>query len=80
MKKTTSVAYWSILLTKYYSGDQIKKNEMGGACSTYGGRRGAYRVLVGKPNGKRQLERPRNRWEDTIEMDLQELEWGHGLD
>jgi len=34
-------------------------------------RRGVYRVLVGKPEGKRQLGGPRNRWEDNIEMDLQ---------
>jgi hypothetical protein len=39
-------------LTKYRSGDQIEKNEMGGACSKYGERRGLYRVLVGKPEGK----------------------------
>ena len=69
-----------MLLTKCHSGDQLKKNEMGGACSTYGERRGAYRVLVGKPTGKRPLERPRSRWEDNIKMDLQEVEWGHGLD
>jgi hypothetical protein len=37
---------------------------------------GAYRVLVGKPEGKRPLGRPRNRWEDNIKMDLQEVEWG----
>jgi hypothetical protein len=37
------------LLTKYCSGDQVEKNEMGGACSKYGERRGVYRVLVGKP-------------------------------
>ena len=43
-------------------------------------RRGAYRVLVGKPEGKRPLGRPRHRWEDNIKMDLQEVEWGHGLD
>jgi hypothetical protein len=43
-----------VLLTHYYSSDQIKMNEMGGACSTYGWkRRGAYRVLEGKPEGKR---------------------------
>jgi hypothetical protein len=47
-----------LLLTKYYSGDQIKKTELGGACGTYGESRGAYRVLVGKPEGRRLLERP----------------------
>jgi hypothetical protein len=36
-----------------------------------GERRGAYRALVGKPEGRRQLERPRRRWEDNIKMDLQ---------
>jgi hypothetical protein len=39
-------------------GDQIENNEVGGACSTYGERSGVYRVLVGKPEGKRPLERP----------------------
>jgi hypothetical protein len=34
---------------------------------------GVYRVLVGKPEGKRPLERPRRRWEDNIKMDLQEV-------
>jgi hypothetical protein len=38
--------------------------------------RGVYRVLVGKPEGKRQLERPRPRWEDNIKMDLQEVGCG----
>jgi hypothetical protein len=42
------------LLTKY-SGDQIKKNEIGWACNTYWEWRGAYRVLVRKPAGKRPL-------------------------
>ena len=54
-------------------GDQIE--EMGGACSRYGGR-GLCRVLVGKPKGKRSLGRPRHRWEDNITVDLQEVEWG----
>jgi hypothetical protein len=40
-------------------------------------RRGIYMVLVGKPEGKRPLERPRRRWEDNIKMDLQEV--GSGL-
>ena len=37
-----------------------------------------HRVLVGKPEGKRPLERPRRRWEDNIKMDLQEVEGGCG--
>jgi hypothetical protein len=41
-----------------------------------GERRGVYRVLVGKPEGERPLERPRRRWEDNIKMDLQEVAWG----
>jgi len=36
-------------------------------------RRGVYRVLVGKPTGKRSLGRPRRRWEDNIKMDLLEV-------
>ena len=43
-----------------------------------GERRGVYRVLVGKPEGKRPLGRPRRRWEDNIEMDLQEV--GRGFE
>jgi hypothetical protein len=39
-------------------------------------RRGVYRVLVGKPEGKRPLGRPRRRWEDNNRMDLQELGCG----
>ena len=35
--------------------------------------KGVHRVLVGKPEGKRPLERPRRRWEDNIKMDLQEV-------
>jgi hypothetical protein len=38
--------------------------------------RGVYRVLVGKPEGKRPLRRPRRRWEDNYKMDLQEVGCG----
>jgi hypothetical protein len=37
-----------------------------------GERRGVYRVLVGRPEGKRPLRRPRRRWEDNIKMDLRQ--------
>ena len=49
---------------------------MDGACSAYGERRDVYRVLVGKPEGKRPLGRPRRRWEDNIKMDLKEVGCG----
>jgi len=39
-----------------------------------GERRGVYRVLVGKPDGKRPLGWPRHRWENNIKMDVQEVE------
>jgi len=38
-----------------------------------GERRGVYRVLVGKPEGKRSLGRPKCRWEDNIKIDFQEV-------
>jgi hypothetical protein len=44
-----------------------------------GEKRSAYRVLVGKPEGKRPLGRPRRRWEDNIRIDFRELGWG-GMD
>ena len=46
---------------------------MGGAFARMGEGRGVYRVLVGKPEGKRPMGRPRRRWEDNIKMDLQEV-------
>ena len=39
-------------------------------------KRNAYRKLVGKPEGKSPLGRPRHRWEDNIKMDLREIRWG----
>jgi hypothetical protein len=52
---------------------------MGGACSSEGEWRGVYRVLMGKPEGKRPMGRPRCRWENNIKMDLQEVGCG-GMD
>ena len=57
----------------------IHKTEIGGACGAYGEGRGVYRVLVGKPEGKRPLGRPRRRWEDNIMTDPQEVGCG-GMD
>ena len=49
------------------------------SCSTYGERRGVYRVLVGKPEGKRPLGRPSHRWKNNIKMDLRDVGCG-GMD
>jgi hypothetical protein len=62
-------------LTQYCAGDKIDNHEKGWACSADG----VERVLMGKPEGKRLLGRPRHRWEDNIRMDLQEVGCG-GMD
>jgi hypothetical protein len=63
---------------------QIKSRRMrwAGYVACMGEGRNVYRVFVGKPEGKRPLERPRRRWEDGIKMDLEEIgcggvEWIH---
>jgi hypothetical protein len=56
----------------------IKSRRMrwAGHVACMGERRGAYRVLVGKPEGRRPLGRPMRRWEDNIKMDLREVGCG----
>jgi len=72
-------------LTDLYSSPNIirviKSRRMGwvGQVARVRERRGVYRVLVGKPAGKRPLGRPRRRWESNIKMDLQEVGCG-GMD
>jgi len=51
-----------------------------GHVARMGERRGVYRCLVGKPEGKIPRGRPSRRWEDNIKMDLQEMVWGRGQD
>jgi hypothetical protein len=63
----------------HYSSDQITKNEMSGACSTHGKRRGAYRIFEGKSEKQRQLGRHRRRCENNIKMEFQKVEIG-GVD
>ena len=59
------------------AGDQIKKNEIGRECCTYGERRGAYKVLLGKPERKRLLGRRRYGWEDNIKISMKEISLEH---
>jgi hypothetical protein len=57
---------------------QIKSRGMRwvGHVARMGEERNVYRVLMGKPEGKKPLGRPRHRWEDRIRMDLREIGWG----
>jgi hypothetical protein len=49
---------------------------MGGACSTNGEKRNAYRLLMGKPERRRPLARPRCNWLDNIKVEVVEVGWG----
>jgi hypothetical protein len=53
-----------------------RRKRWAGHVARMGEGRGAYRILVGRPEGRRPLGRPRRRWEDNIKMDLQEEGWG----
>jgi hypothetical protein len=57
----------------------VKEGGMGMTCSSRGEKRNAYRILVGKPEGKSPLRTRRRRWEDNIKMYLREIGWG-GMD
>jgi hypothetical protein len=56
----------------------IKSRRMrwAGHVACMGEGKGAYRILVGRPEGRRPVGRPRHRWEDNIEMDLEKVGWG----
>jgi hypothetical protein len=55
----------------------IKSRRMkwAGCVARMGEKRGAYRILVGRPEGRRPLGRPRHRWEDNIKVDIQDVGW-----
>jgi hypothetical protein len=56
----------------------IKSRRMRGHVARMGEKRNAYRILVGDPEGKRPLGRPRRRWVDNIKIDLSEIGWDGG--
>ena len=68
---STQNIIWVIKSRRLSWGEHVKR---------MGDTRGAYRVLVGKTDGKRPLGRLWFRWEYNIQMYLQEVGWGHGLD
>ena len=65
---------------KYNSSDQIEKNNMGGARSMGGERRGVFTVVVRKPEGRTPPGRPRRRWEDNLSWIFRKWNGGHELD
>jgi hypothetical protein len=73
-------------LHKWYSSPDIirqtklRRMRWAGHVARMGEGRNVYRVLVGKPEGKRPLERHRRRWKDGIRMDVREIGWGCGVD
>jgi hypothetical protein len=73
-----------LILYTYFSPSiirMIKSRRMRweGHVARMGEKRNAYRILVGKPEGKRPLGRPRRRWVDNIKIDLREIGWD-GMD
>jgi hypothetical protein len=59
----------------FHNNNQAKDNEMGRACSQNGEKINACGMLVGKPDGKRPLGRPRRRWVNNFKMDLRDIRW-----
>jgi hypothetical protein len=57
---------------------KLRRMRWAGHVARMGEKRNLYRLLVGKPEGKRPLGRPRRRWVDNIRMDLVEVGWGDG--
>jgi hypothetical protein len=55
------------------------KMKWAGHVARMGKKRNAYRILMGKPEGRRPLRKPRSGWGDNIKMDLREMVWG-GMD
>jgi hypothetical protein len=60
----------------YSSPRRVEEDEVGGTCGTDGEKRNGYRLVVGKPEGKRQLGRTRRKWMDNIMMALLEIGLG----
>jgi hypothetical protein len=79
MEETTYGGALRLVLTQYYSDCEIKMNEIGRACGTYGRQKRYTEGLVGLSNGRRPLGRRRRRWKSNIGIDLQEVRWG-GMD
>jgi hypothetical protein len=89
-KKDEATGEWRRLhneeLNDLYSSPNIirviksRRMKLAGHVARMGAKRGAYRILVERPERRRPLGRPRRRWEDNIKIDLEEVGRGHELD
>jgi hypothetical protein len=68
------VVYLTTLFAKYNQNYQVREYEMSRHIARIGEKRNSYKILVGKPEGKNTLGRPRRRWVNNIRMDLGEIE------
>jgi hypothetical protein len=75
-KETKNFAIRIKILFSYECSSKARRMKWAGHGSRRGEKRNAYRLLVGKPEGRRPLGRPRRRWLDNIRMDLVEVGWG----
>jgi hypothetical protein len=81
LKKVVKISVYRPSELNLYSSPSIvrviksRRMRWAGHAARMGERRNAYRILVGKPDGKRPLGRPRRRWVDNIKMDLREVGW-----
>jgi hypothetical protein len=78
-RKLHSESFVICILCQVYLNDHVKEDKMGVAYSTHGDKRNVYRILVGKPEGKRPLGISGWKREGNIEMDFREIGWG-GMD
>jgi hypothetical protein len=69
----------SLLFTNVYV-IKSRRMRLAGHAAHIGEGSAAYKILVGRPEGRKPLGRPRCRWDSNIKMDLQEVGWGHGPD
>jgi hypothetical protein len=86
-KKDEATREWRRLhnegLSDLYSSPNIfrviksRRMRWAGHVARMGEKRGAYRIFMGRPEGRRPLGKPRRRWEENIEIDLQAVGWGH---
>jgi hypothetical protein len=89
LKRNEVIGGWrklhNVELRNLYSSPRIiriiksRRMRWKGHVARMGKKKNAYRIVVGKPEGKRPLGRPRCKWEDNIKMDLREKGWG-GMD